>query len=309
MTDKPVKVGVIGVGRLGSLHALTYARLPNVQLQGVCDLLPQRAARVAAECQTQGFTDYRQLLKKDLDAVSIAVPTVLHYKIARDCLSRNLHTLIEKPITSSLAQADRLLALANKKRRVLQVGHVERFNAAVEAIQRLPAKPLFIECHRLGPYHPRVSDVGVVLDLMIHDIDIILGLVKSKIRNIQATGVSILSPHEDIANARISFSDRTVANVTASRVTDRVMRKIRIFQQNAYISLDYVSQTALIYQKQKGRIIKREVDIQKEQPLEKQLRSFIACVQKGARPLVSGKEAREALKTALVIIGKIKKRQ
>jgi predicted dehydrogenase len=307
MSKKPLKIAVVGSGRVGSLHARTYAQLSGVKLIGVCDINPRRANQVADQCRTKGLTDYRQLLKEDIDGVSIAVPTSLHYKLTREFLNRNINVLVEKPITATLKQADNLLALAGRKNLILQVGHVERFNAAVEAIQKLPAKPLFIECHRLGPYQPRVSDVGVVLDLMIHDIDIIFGLVKSKVKTLQAIGVKILSNYEDIANARITFADGTVANVTASRVTDKVMRKIRIFQQNAYISLDYVTQTALIYQKIKGQIIRKEINIQKEHPLKKELRSFLACVRKKRKPQVSGKEAREALNTALTIIAKIKK--
>ncbi len=309
MNKRPLNIAVIGVGRLGSLHARTYTEIPNINLVGVCDIKRQRAQQAASECATEKFLDYRKLLGRQPDAVSIAVPTSLHYEIAREALMQGIHVLVEKPITKTLKEADALLKIARNRNLILQVGHVERFNAAVEAIQKLPARPLFIECHRLGPYYPRVADVGVVLDLMIHDLDIILGMVKSKIKKIQATGVKILTPHEDIANARITFTGGTVCNVTASRVTEKSMRKIRIFQQNAYISLDYVNQSALIYRKQKGKIRKRLIDIQKQQPLKKELFSFTECLRKKRRPLVSGREGRQALKAALTIIRLIHNRQ
>ena len=217
-------------------------------------------------------------------------------------LEHNIHLLVEKPFTSTVDEADKLLSLAKTKGLVLQVGHVERFNAAVQAVQKLPARPKFIECHRLGPFAARVKDVGVVLDLMIHDIDIVLGLVNSPCVSIQAVGVNVLTGHEDIANARLNFKNGAVANITASRISPKSMRKIRLFCENAYISLDYEAQKALIYEKQGKKITRRKINIKKEKPLQKELQSFIQCVKQKKAPLVSGREGRDALAIATEIL-------
>ena len=213
---------------------------------------------------------------------------------------------MEKPFTSTVSEADELLALAKNKGLVLQVGHVERFNAAVQAVQGLPGAPKFIECHRLGPFAARVKDVGVVLDLMIHDIDIVLGMVNSSVESIQAIGVNVLTNHEDIANARLNFKNGVVANITASRISPKSMRKIRLFQENAYISLDYEAQEALIYEKKENKITRRKINIKKEKPLQKELQAFIACVKEKKTPLVSGQEGRDALAIAIAILKEIK---
>lgn len=300
-----LRVGVIGVGSLGSIHAQFYSSIGGVELVGVCDINEDRLCNIVDSLHTQGYKDYRQLIDK-VDCASIVVPTKIHYPIARDFLKAGVHLLIEKPIAQTIKEADELLEIARGNNLVLAVGHVERFNAAIEAIQKLKGDIKFIECHRLGPFVPRIKDVGVVLDLMIHDIDIILWLIKSPIKKIEAVGVKILSNHEDIANARIAFENGAVCNITASRVTAYTMRKIRIFQPNAYISLDYVKQDALIYKKQGVEIISQQIDIKKERPLQKELSSFIDCVKSGEKPLVSGEEGRQALAVALEVLNQIK---
>ena len=300
-----IKVGVVGVGSLGSIHARIFAGLANAELAAVADIDPKKARKAGRTCRCEYFCDYQQLFGK-VCAASIVVPTRLHYQIARDLLEHNIHLLVEKPFTSTVDEADELLSLAKRKNLVLQVGHVERFNAAVQAVQRLPGRPKFIECHRLGPFAARVKDVGVVLDLMIHDIDIVLGLVNSPCVSVQAVGVNVLTGHEDIANARLNFKNGAVANITASRISPKSMRKIRLFCENAYISLDYEAQKALIYEKQGKKITRRRINIKKEKPLQKELQSFIQCVKQKKAPLVSGREGRDALAIATEILEKIR---
>lgn len=301
-----LKIGVIGVGSLGSIHARIFAEFDNVELVAVVDTDLKRAKKVARSCHCRYFTDYQRLFGL-VEAASIVVPTELHYSIARRCLEHHIHLLVEKPFTSTVEQANELLKVAEEKNLLLQVGHVERFNAAVQAVQELPVEPKFIECHRLGPFAARVKDVGVVLDLMIHDIDIILALVNSPVETIQAVGVNVLTEHEDIANARLNFQNGAVANITASRISPKSMRKIRLFCENTYISLDYEAQEALIYEKQGKRITRKKINIKKERPLQKELRAFIQCAQKNCSPLVSGLQGRDALAVATEILRLLKK--
>ncbi len=297
-----IKMAVIGVGHLGGIHARIYKELPDCELVAVCDQDKTCLEQVSRELGVPGYSDYREILRKiKLDAVSITVPTNLHFQIAADFLSRNIHALVEKPFTINLKQADSLIKIAQKNRLILQVGHIERFNSAFAATQQLIKNPKFIECHRLSPFSGRSLDVGAVLDIMIHDIDIVLGLVAAKIKKIEAVGVNILTKSEDIANARISFANGCVANLTASRVSDEVMRKIRIFQEYTYISLDYKDARASVYKKDGAGITKTDLPIEKEQPLQKELAAFILCVRKHQEPLVSGLVARQALKVALEI--------
>lgn len=303
---KKVRIAVVGLGRLGSLHAQIYSRLKDTELVSLCDSDKNRARLIGNTLKKPWCTDYTQLLKKDIDAVSIVTPTSLHYKIAKAFLKNGIHTLIEKPITKTLKEAQELITLSKKKHLIVQVGHVERFNSAIQAIEKLSKKPKFIEVHRLGPFTPRVKDVGVVLDLMIHDIDIVLGLIKSKIKDIQAIGMKILTKNEDIANARIRFKNGTVCDLTASRITNDSLRKIRIFQEDCYISLDYVAQEATISKKIKNKIVSKKIDIKKEGPLEKELSSFVDCVLNKKRPIVSGVEAYNALSVAHDILKKLK---
>ncbi len=304
---RKIRVGVLGLGRLGSIHAKIYSTMDNVELGCICDVDTDTAKNIAQTLKTSCTTDYKSLPDYNLDAVSIVTPTILHYEISKFFLQNKIHVLIEKPITKTLKEAGDLIKIAAKNKLIIQVGHVERFNSAIQAIEKLSNKPRFIEVHRLGPFAPRVKDVGVVLDLMIHDIDIVLGLTKSKVKTIDALGMKILTNHEDIANARIRFQNGTVCDLTASRVTSDSMRKIRIFQDDCYISIDYMAQEALIYRKINEQIVSEKIDIQKEAPLQKELASFIDCVANNKKPVVSGKEAYEALKVALDILKKIHK--
>lgn len=300
-----IKAGVIGVGHLGSIHAKVYSRLDNVKFVGVCDCNLEKAIEVGKRYHAASFADYEDLFGK-IDAASIAVPTSLHYNIAKDFLTHDIHVLIEKPITKTLSEADELIEIAKERKLILQVGHIERFNSAILAIEPYLKRPRFIECQRLGPFHKRVKDVGVVLDLMIHDIDIVLGLVKKDVTTIEAVGLSTISDYEDVANVRLIFEDGTIADITASRVTKDVVRKIRIFQEDSYISLDYLNQEAAIFKKTENRIAKEKIKIKKGEPMKKELKSFIECVRAGKRPVISGDEGKRALQVALEIIEKIK---
>ncbi len=305
---RKINVGIIGIGHLGSRHLKVYSELEGkAQIAGICDINTDRTEHFIHHYKVKLFKDYRGLLSH-IDAVSICVPTVNHFSIAKDFLRNGVHVLVEKPVTATVQEAERLIALARERNLILQVGHVERFNSAFEAVQPIAKKPLFIECHRLNRFPNRSLDIGVVMDLMIHDIDIILGLVNSRVRRVEAVGVKVLTPLDDIANARITFDNGCVCNLTASRVSEDVTRKIRIFLPDTYISLDYVNQEAYVYKKN-GQIISKEaLPIEKEEPLKKELESFVDCVRENKRPLVSGIEGKEALKLALQITKKIWKK-
>ncbi len=305
MTNKSIRVAVIGLGKLGSRHADVYAGLTGIELVGVCDIHEDKASEVAERCKTRAYTDHRKLLGL-ADAVSIVVPSEFHYRVAKDFMGHGVHLLIEKPITTVLSDASKLIALAKRKKLLLQVGHIERFNSGVRRIKKLVKNPRFIECHRLGPYDPRVVKTGVTLDLMIHDIDIVMDFVRSKVKRVDAVGGFLLSPTEDIANARILFENGTVCNLTASRVHQEVTREIKIFQDSAYITLDYVTKEALIYTKENGI---NKIDIQKKDSLKEELADFIQCVRAKKRPLVSGEEGRAALELALRITQTIQKQK
>ena len=295
------KVIIIGTGHLGSRHLETYAALSDkVEILGLCDLNSAKGHKLSKKYRVSYFKDYRQF-PKGVQAVNICTPTESHFEIAKFFLNQKIPCFIEKPMATTIKQADTLINLSQKNHVKLQIGHVERFNSAFKSTQHFMKNPLFIECHRLNRFPNRSLDIGVVLDLMIHDIDIVLGLVPSKIKRIQATGINVLTSLEDIANARLTFENGCVCNLTASRVSNDVMRKIRIFQHNSYISLDYVKQEAFIYKKDSGQILKDSLPIEKEQPLKQELEHFIDCVQKNKKPLVSGTEGREALKVALKI--------
>jgi len=301
---KKIKVGVVGVGHLGKSHARIYNEMPEVELVGVADIVSKRAKKIARAFDTEGYDDYRMLLDK-VDAVSVVVPTDSHFKVARDFLEKNIHTLVEKPVTRTVKEAEDLLELSKKRGLILQVGHVERFNAAIIALEKLVGTPRFIEAHRLSFYQPRGIEVGVVLDLMIHDLDIILQLVPASVTKIDAVGINILTPFEDIANVRLAFSNGSVANITASRVSDEKMRKIRIFQDDAYISLDYIGQKFSVYRKKANKITKEEVVLEKTESLKEELKDFVRCVRDGRRPRVPGEEAKEVLELALEITHQI----
>ncbi len=295
-----IRVAVIGTGRLGSIHARIYKDLQNCSLTGICDTNKLQLDEVTKNLNIPGYLDYRKLFDK-VDAVSIAAPTSLHYKISSEFLNHKIHVLVEKPFTVNLKQADSLIKLASENKLILQVGHVERFNSAFGAALKHIKNPRFIECHRLSSFPNRSLDIGVVLDLMIHDIDIVLGLVNSKVKKIESVGVSVLTQFEDIANARLTFKNGCIANLTASRVSDELMRKIRIFQPNAYISLDYKEAKAGVYKKTGHSIIKENLPIEKEEPLRKELEAFLESCLTKKTPLVSGEVAREALAIALKI--------
>jgi predicted dehydrogenase len=299
-----LKVAVIGVGHLGSIHAKIYKESPNCELVGVCDTNHANLNQVCSNLSVAGYKDYKELFNK-AQAVSIAVPTALHHKIAAEFLRAGIHALVEKPFTLTLEEADDLIKISAENKLTLQVGHIERFNSAFAATLKIIKIPKFIECHRLSSFPNRSLDVGVVLDIMIHDIDIVLGLVNSPLERIDSVGVNVLTKFEDIANARLTFKNGCVANLTASRVSDETMRKIRIFQEDTYISLDYKNAEASVYRKAFFKITKENLPIEKEQPLQKELESFIACVNNQTTPLVSGPVAREALAVALKIQNQI----
>ena len=297
--DKP-RIAVVGVGHLGSIHAKILSSMDTCRLAGVCDTDKNCLEKISQEFKATGFSDYTDLFDK-IDAVIVAVPTKLHYKVSRDFLEHKIHTFVEKPFTATLEEADSLIKVAKSNNLILQVGHIERFNSAFSATQKLIKEPKFIECHRLSPFPNRSLDVGAVLDIMIHDIDIVLGLVPSKIKKIESVGINVLTHFEDIANARISFANGCVANLTASRVSDEIMRKIRIFQEDTYISLDYKEAKASVYKKTGLTITKEDLPIEKEQPLQKEIASFLDSVINHTEPLVSGPVARQALAVALEI--------
>ncbi|OGX07524.1 MAG: hypothetical protein A2Y03_02290 [Omnitrophica WOR_2 bacterium GWF2_38_59] len=303
-----LKVAIIGIGHLGSLHLKDYNNLSSlVEIVGVCDIKEERTTRLANHYNVPFFENYKDLVGK-IDAVNVCVPTKDHFEIARFFLENNTHVFVEKPITTTVEQADKLIELSEKNNLKLQVGHIERFNSAFQSARHFLSKPLFIECHRLNHFPNRSLDIGVVMDLMIHDIDIMLGLIDSPIKNIHAVGVNVLTLMEDIASVRVSFENGCVCNLTASRVSEDVMRKIRIFQKDSYISLDYIKQEAYIYKKSENSILKHSLPIEREQPLRKEIEHFIECINKGKTPLISGKEGRAALSVALKIIKTIKER-
>ena len=302
-----LNVGVVGVGHLGSRHARVYSHLKNTNLIGVCDVDKKQAKKIGRRYKAWYFADYRELFDK-IEAVSIVVPTSLHYKIAKDFLEAGIHVLVEKPMTKTLEEADDLIKISTEKNLILQVGHIERFNPAVRAMEPFLKSPRFIDGQRMGPFtkKARVKDVGVVLDLMIHDIDIILGLVNSEVKQIEAVGTSSVSEFEDMANVRLIFRNGAVCDITASRITKEEVRKIRIFQEESYIALDLLHPEAHIFRKIEGNIKKEKIAIQKYEPLKQELKSFANCVRNGSRPIVSGKEGREALSVALAILDNIK---
>lgn len=303
--NKPLKLGVIGIGHLGKEHARIYKTLPGVELVGLCDQDESRKERAEA-LEVPFYTDFRKLIGK-VNAVSIATPTFTHYAVAKEFLKAKVHTLIEKPITLKLEEADELIELARTNHCALQVGHIERHNPGFKRIGEIAKNIRFFEIHRLGPFNGRINDCGVVLDLMIHDIDIVFGLIKSEVASFDAVGVNVLTPFEDIANVRIKFKNGAVADMTASRMTFEKQRKIRIFQEDAYISLDYESQSAKFFQKVNGQITQESVDIQKAEPLKEELSYFVSELQSGRSIGKPDEAARNALKFAIEIVEAIQR--
>jgi len=304
-------VGVIGVGFLGERHAHIYHRMDNVQFIGVFDIKPRRAKSIARKYKTECFPSLESLLTQ-VDAVSVVTPTIDHCHVTKKCLARACHVMVEKPMTNTVKEAEELLRLAEANQRILQVGHVERFNAAVIAVSDIINTPRFIEVHRLGPYSFRSTDIDVVLDLMIHDIDIVLCLVKSPVKEISAYGTPVLSSKNDVVNAKLVFANKCVVNLTASRLTLKSTRKFRVFDNEKYISLDYMKQEAIVYTKRSTNIKKprtlldlisrRKLRVRKNKPLVVELASFVDAVRYGRDPLVSGSEARDALAIAEEIV-------
>ncbi len=307
-----LRAGVIGVGYLGRFHAQKYAMLENVDLVGVADVSRKRAEEVAAEVGTAAFTDYRELLAQ-VDLVSIVVPTQYHFPVAKECLEAGCHVLLEKPVTQTVAEADELIRMAAERGLVFQVGHLERFNPAIMALKGVLKNPLFIESHRLAPFKTRGTDVNVVLDLMIHDIDIILNMVPSTVKVVNSVGVPVLSNEVDIANARLQFENGCVANVTASRASREAMRKIRIFQSDAYISIDYQERKISIFRKGgEGfpipglpNVTMEEKSFEQGDALLVEVQAFIDAVRTGSVPPVTGEDGKRALELALQINKKL----
>ena len=307
MTSSNLRVGVIGAGKIGAHHARILARLPGVELVGVCDVNLWRAQLAAWRAGAVAYRNHDDLLKQ-VDAAVIAVPTHLHLEVGRAAMEAGVHCLIEKPIAASLDEARALLDLSEQKKLVLQVGHVERFNPAVlEAIRHI-RHPRFITVERLGPWDPRVAQIGVVLDLMIHDLDILLTLVDSEVESLEAIGASLLSKHEDIANVRVRFANGCVADLTASRISLSRARKARIFQEDSYLSIDYLNGTLKVYRK-KNAVIKdllKDVEmltpkLDKTEPLRNEHNHFLECIRHNRKPWPSGEHGLEALKLALQI--------
>ena len=301
---KKLRVGVVGVGHIGSNHARIYSELPNAELVAIFDIDPARADEIGGKYNAKVAASLNEFAGM-VDAASVATPTSAHFSIACDLLTLGKHLLIEKPIAEKTSDARDLAEVAAEKGLVLQVGHVERFNPVLGALEQRLTHPRFIEAHRLSPYPNRSTEIGVVLDLMIHDLEIILHLVDSTVENIDAVGVPVLSRGEDIANARLRFASGCIANVTSSRISPERMRKIRVFQEDAYLSLDYQDQSGEIYRRVNGQITREPVAIEKEEPLRQQLASFVDCALTGGEPRVSGSHAAAALELAVEITRRI----
>ena len=314
MNEEKLRIGVIGVGYLGRFHALKYAAMDDVQLVGVADRDQLRARTVAEECSAKPFTEYQSLLEH-VDAVSIVVPTLFHHAVAADCLDHGIDILLEKPMTTTLQEADELIALADRKKLLLQVGHLERFNPAVLAMQPLLDNPLFIEAHRLSTFKNRGTDVDVILDLMIHDIDIILSIINSPIKDIHTVGAPVITRLTDIANARIIFKNGCTANITVSRISMENIRRMRIFQPGKYLSVDFGSKEVMaikLKQGKQGGIPLPDVSrhgFSDQDVLEMEIREFVDNIRHRQKPTVSGREGRRALAVALSVVSQIQDNQ
>jgi predicted dehydrogenase len=311
-----LRVAVVGVGHLGQHHARIYSEHPGAELVAICDTDREAAKRVAKAHRTEIVLDHRRLLDQ-VEAVSIAVPTALHFEIAKDFMERGVHVLVEKPITPTVGEAATLVSLSRQFNVILQVGHVERFNAAVQKLKEIVENPLYIVTERLGPYNARIRDCGVVLDLMIHDIDIILQVVDSPVTRIDALGIGVFGDHEDLANARVEFANGCVVNLNASRVSVKSNRKIRIFQPSAYITLNYAKQTLQVFYRSEIQKLShrgllpvvpkaRKFRLQREEPLRAELNHFIDCVRNGRTPDVTGEHGLNALELAVEISKQIR---
>lgn len=329
---EPTSVGVIGVGHLGKLHASLYQQVHDAKLSGIYDVDRQKAADIARQLNVIAFESFGQMLDH-VDAVNIVTPTTAHFDIARQALERNKHVFIEKPITHTEQEAEALIELAKSRRRLIQVGHIERFNAALLTLEDVKLAPVFIEAHRLASFNPRGTDVAVILDLMIHDLDLILHLVKSKPVKIAASGVGVISSTIDIANARIEFENGCVANVTASRISNKKMRKMRLFQRDAYISMDFAEGFSEIFflpgenqppfhdgtlafslgqidlGEKKREIKYNRLERANVNPLKNELRSFIDAIRYKHAPPVTAEEGLAALRLANAVLLEIESHQ
>lgn len=324
-----LRVGVIGTGYLGSLHAKMWKEIPSAVLAGVFDIDASRAGGVAAEAGVRAFPD-RETLLETVDAVSIATPTSTHAEIAMRAIEKGKHVFIEKPITKTSGEAGELIALAARKGARVQVGHIERFNPAILALGSYHLAPMFVESHRLAQFNPRGSDVDVVTDLMIHDIDIIVSLVGSAVEQVEASGVAVVSENLDIANARLRFSNGCVANVTASRISQKKMRKMRLFQRDAYISIDFLDGKSEVFRleesgapaanvtmklgeiqsgSRKRAIVYERPEIREVNPLRYELEAFVDSVVRGTPPLVGAEDGLRALEVAQAILGRIREQK
>ncbi len=315
MSHDKLRVGVIGVGHLGEYHVQKYKAIPDVELVGVVDSNTSRLDEIANRYDIRAFSDHHAILGK-VDAVSLAVPTEIHFEVAKDILSNGVHLLIEKPITYELEPADILISMARKRNLVLQVGLVERFNPAVVKMESLLNRPVFLESHRMNVFTTRGIDVDVVLDLMIHDLDIILHSVPSEVKELHAVGMSVITDKTDVANSRILFEDGTVANLTASRVSSSNLRKIRVFQPDAYLSVNCLKRKISIIRLDANfkniddvpQLSANKIDFPNRDPLAEEIASFVnTVVTKESDPVVTGEDGRRALKVALSIIDQIER--
>ncbi len=318
-SQRPVRVGVIGTGSLGRHHTRLYRQSAETELVGVFDQDRDTARAVAHEFGTRCFDELDALLAQ-AEGISVATPTTCHAEVVSELLERGLHVLVEKPLTETVAQAEQLVRLADDRRLILHVGHVERYNPVLECLNKVPGPPRFIEAHRLAAYppprpglHPRGTEVSVVLDLMIHELEIVLHLVNSKPTRVDAVGVPILSQSEDIANARLTFANGTVANLTASRVSAAPMRRIRVFKNSAYLALDYQERKGEVAYLRDGRIVREPVPVRQANALQDELHDFVRCIAsrrdggQGCQPRVTGQHGLEALKLAHRVLAEIKR--
>lgn len=297
---KKLRTAVIGVGYMGKFHAEKLAASANAELVAVVDADAARAKEVAAALGCPHETDYRALLPR-VDAVCVAVPTEKHHAVVRTCLEAGVHVLVEKPLSRTLGEADELLALARAKDLVLQVGHLQRFNPAFQALVAQGGRPLFIDIERLAPFKARGTDVDVVLDLMIHDLDLVLALAKAPIEHLSASGFRVLTDAIDIANARIEFTDGCIASVSASRVSQAPVRKLRVFRHDAYVSADLQEQRLRHVRKSGDGIVESEQAFERADELRAQAEAFLQAVRGRSAPLVSGEQGRQALALALQV--------
>jgi len=315
----PLRVGVIGAGHLGYHHARIYHAMDGITLAGVADITAEARGRVAQEFAVPVFARFEDLLATGLDAVSIVSPTVTHASITLACLETGVHVLVEKPMAATVVEATAMAAAADRFGRLLQVGHIERFNGAVMALFNAGLQPMFVECHRLSPFSRRSGDISVVLDLMIHELDVVMKMVGSEIVQLDASGVPVFTEQEDIVNARIRFASGCVANLTSSRVSLEAMRKIRIFDPQAYVSTDYSAQEVLVYRKKPGPLPKAgnpmehitvtALPVRRDEPLKLELEAFLDAV-RGNKPLeVSGEDGLCALEVSWRILDAIRGRQ